>query len=93
MYNASETIYRKHFDAIWEPESRDTYSLERKPKLNSLKIIMKPIEFEELKNDNEFMYFLKSLRNQQYWLIISNGVQMKNDLNSILKLIDSELKQ
>ena len=54
---------------------------------------MKPIEFEELKNDNEFMYFLKSLRNQQYWLIISNGVQMKNDLNSILKLIDSELKQ
>ena len=48
---------------------------------------------EKLKNDNEFMYFLKSLRNQQYWLIITNGVKIKNDFNSILELIDSELNK
>ena len=93
LYNASETIYRKHFDAFWEPESRDTYSLEGRPNLNDLKIIMKPIDYEELKKDNEFMYFLKSLRNQQYWLINTNGVKLKNDFNSILELIVSELNK
>ena len=53
MYNASEAIYRKHFDAIWEPESRDTYALEGRPKLNDLKIIMKPI------NEHVDCFFLR----------------------------------
>ena len=54
---------------------------------------MKPNNFEELKNDKEFMYFIKSFRNQQYWFIIINAIKMKKDLNSILDLIESELTQ
>jgi hypothetical protein len=54
---------------------------------------MKPNNFEELKNDKEFMYFIKSLRNQQYWFIITNATKMKKDLNNILELIENELVQ
>jgi hypothetical protein len=91
--NASKTIYNKHFDAIYEPSSRDMYSLKENPLGNGLKIVMKPNNFEELKNDKEFMYFIKSLRNQQYWFIITNATKMKKDLNNILELIENELVQ
>jgi hypothetical protein len=92
--DAAKTIYRKHFDAIWEPNSRDIYSLEESPfGKGSLVIVMRPINYDLLKNDNEFMFFIKSLRNQQYWYITINAIKMKKDLNHLLKLINIELNQ
>ena len=90
--NAANTIYRKHFDAIWEPSSRSDYSMEENPlRKGGLVIIMHPINYELLKEDREFMFFLRSLRNQQYWYITINSIRMKQDLNQLLKLIDIEL--
>jgi len=94
IHDASNTIYRKHFDAIWEPSSRNIYSLEESPfGKDNLEIIMQPNNYELLKIDNEFMYFLKSLRNQQYWFITVNAIKMKKDFNNILILIENELNQ
>ncbi|PTL99428.1 MAG: hypothetical protein DA407_16780 [Bacteroidetes bacterium] len=94
IHNASNTLYIKHFDAIWEPNSRNIYSLEENPLgKDNLYIVMQPTNYEKLKNDQEFMYFLKSLRNQQYWYITVNLIKIKKDLTHLSKLIDTELSK
>lgn len=91
--DASKTIYNKRFDAIYEPNSREFYSKGTAILGGDYKVVMKPLDYESLKNDKEFMYYLKSLRNQQYWLITTNINRIEKDLNTILNLIEKELIQ
>ena len=92
--NGSNTVYRKHFDAFWEPVSRELYSTEESPfGKDHLIVVMQPTNYEHLKKDKEFMYYLKSLRNQQYWYITINVMKIQKDLTNILTLIDRELKE
>jgi len=58
--DASKTIFPKHFDEMWPGrwKNKELFTGE-----------MIPIDYDELKNDKGFRYFLKTLRNQNYWLI------------------------
>lgn len=60
--NASRTILSKHFDQMWNARitAGGVYGLEG---------VMVPNDFEALKQDQQFRYFLKTLRNQNYWLV------------------------
>lgn len=60
--NASRTILSKHFDQMWNGRitADGEYGMEG---------VMVPNDFEALKQDQQFRYFLKTLRNQNYWLV------------------------
>ncbi|MFT5779582.1 MAG: hypothetical protein ACI837_002541 [Crocinitomicaceae bacterium] len=55
------------------------------------KVSMKPLNYESLKTDVEFLYFIKTLNNQQKALVIQPQVSSKAQLISLIKEIDAEL--
>ena len=92
--DASKNIYPRHFDALWEPASREKrqeYLDYKKNPDDGIVNLMIPRDYESLKEDYEFLYFLKSLRNQQFWLIRRQANRINTELNSILNRIDTEL--
>ena len=96
LADASKNIYDKHFDALWEPLSREKREQKYLYDTNSSEGIvntMTPRDFNALKQDYEFMYFLKSLRNQQFWHVIRPAKKIEVGLNSILKQIENELSK
>ena len=87
--DASSTILNTRFNALWN----GNYQKYRVTKnFDDLKLEMIPNNFNELKKDEVFMYFLKSLKNQFYWDIevVQNEINPK--INDLIKSIDSELK-
>ncbi len=95
LESASENIYGRHFDALWEPVSREQQERYLDNNLDSEGIInkMTPRDFQALKLDHEFMYFLKSLRNRQFWLIRRPAKRIETELTSILSRIEKELSE
>ena len=94
LENASRDIYSRHFDALWEPVSRtkrDQYLEDSYKNPKDLTNSMIPRDYDALKADHEFRYFLKSLRNEQFWLVRRNAKRIEIELAHILKTIDSEL--
>jgi hypothetical protein len=65
LTNASEQLYADRFDEFWKVES-DSIQTYKKRNDNILVPVMEPLDFEKLKKDSEYLYFLKSLRNRQY---------------------------
>ena len=95
LENASEQIYGRHFDALWEPVSRKKREQYLENSIKNPKDLvnrMIPRDYNKLKEDHQFMYFLRSLRNQQFWLVRRNAKRIEQDLTSMLKLIDQELQ-
>ena len=93
--NASENIYGRHFDALWEPaskEKREQYLNKSIIEPGSLVNKMIPRDYDKLKQDPEFMYFLKSLRNQQFWFIKRNAARIEKEVTSMLQKIDQEFQ-
>lgn len=64
--DASKTILNRHFDQMWEV------------RIDDLQGAMVPVDYQALKADPEFRYFLKTLRNQNYWLI--EGPTLQSDM-------------
>ena len=52
--DASKTILSRHFDQMWEV------------RIDDMQGEMIPFDYQALKQDRQFMYFLKTLRNQNY---------------------------
>jgi len=77
---ASRTIFSKHFNQMWSGRIENPYSE------------MIPNDYEQLKKDEKFMYFLKTLKNQNYWFV-ENVTNNSNDLyQNISEQIENEIK-
>lgn len=53
---------------------------------------MIPNNYNELKNDKEYLYFLRSLKNQYYWYIEQTEDQKTQKAKDLINAIDEELK-
>ena len=54
---------------------------------------MIPNDYAELKHDKKFLYFLRSLKNQYYWMIELNLKRIDENANALIKNIDKELNK
>ena len=79
--NASLNLFSKHFDQMWEARA-DNYQGE-----------MVPIDYEALKKDKEFRYFLKTLRNQNFWLLEAPIEQSDGIASKVGNGIDLEIER
>ena len=87
--DASSTIFNTRFNALWN----GNYQKYRVTKnFDDLKLEMIPNNYNELKKDEVFIYFLRSLKNQFYWDIevIQNEINPK--ITDLIDSIDSQLK-
>jgi hypothetical protein len=87
--DASSTIFNTRFNALWNGNYQKYRVTEN---FDDLKLEMIPNNYNELKKDEVFMYFLRSLKNQFYWDIevIQNEINPK--INDLIDSIDSQLK-
>jgi hypothetical protein len=87
MEDASKNIFSSRFNELWGNTWNDPHfidSLQNKT--------MKPKNYEELKKDEEYLYFLKSLKNQLYWYVRRPLKQATEKSERVLQLIKYELK-
>ena len=87
--DANSTIFSSRFNALWNG-NYEKYSTTQN--FEDLQLEMIPNNFDELKNDEQFMYFLRSLKNQLYWYIEVSQNDLNNRINDLIKSIDSELE-
>lgn len=86
---ANSTIFNTRFVALWN----GNYQKYRLTKIfDDLEIEMVPINYNELKKDKVFMYFLRSLKNQFYWDIEVTQIDLNAKIEDLIKSIDAELK-
>lgn len=79
--NASRTIFSKHFDQMWSG------------RIDNPQSEMTPIDYEQLRRDKEFRYFLKTLQNQNYWFV-ENVTNNSDDLyQKISEQLKNEIKK
>ena len=94
LENASENIHNTRFDEFWKDNYDDwktSNSYDNIFMQNVLISEMTPLDFEVLKKDKEYIYFLKSLRNRFNWYIEMQAISMQLLLNNIIKGIEEEL--
>ena len=77
---ASRTIFSKHFDQIWSGRVNEGS-------------VMIPLDYKALKNDHQFRYFLKSLKNQNYWLIERPIINSNNRFEKLILAINNEIQR
>ncbi len=87
--DANSTIFNTRFNALWNGNYKKYRVTEN---FDDLKLEMIPNNYNELKKDEEFMYFLRSLKNQFYWDIEVSQNDINEKVNDLIKSIDSELK-
>jgi len=96
VVEASKTIYNTRFDQYWK-DNYETWknknSYDSNYTINDIIPEMVPLDFEKLKKDTEYLYFLKSLLNQYNWFIESQSNGMLKILIELVNDIDKELKK
>ena len=94
LENASESILNKRFDEFWK-DNYETWktsnSYEYNYESNEFISEMTPNDFESLKKDEEYLYFLKSLRNRFNWYVEMQFENMQFLLKNALISIEKEL--
>ena len=93
----SESVLSTRFDAFWNA-NYDEWS-----KTNSFSNInystdglvgeMVPLDYEKLKSDQEFLYFIKSLKNRHFWFFQQEFWGIKESVTFLLQQIDDELER
>jgi len=73
--NASENLFSTRFDGLWNTTER----------------AMIPHDFEALKKDKEYKYFINSLNQQIFWLVEEPLTNADKKAKNLLQLIDEEL--
>jgi hypothetical protein len=82
LEEASRNIFSKHFDQMWASRMIDGSWVQGE---------MIPNDYEALKKDREFSYFLKTLRNQNYWLTLRPLEIAERRFNEISPKLESEI--
>lgn len=52
-----------------------------------------PLDFEALKKDNEFLYYLKTLRNKTEFVVDYHYTNLKNDVKTLISDLDVEINR
>ena len=81
MDNAISNIFNTRFEEVWGGADKE------------INVYMKPLNYEVLKSDQEFLYFLKSLPNIHYYKLTEPLKRTQTLLERLLYLIDLELKK
>jgi len=84
---ASRDIFNTRFNALWNESWADPH-YER-----SLERMMKPRDFEALKKDEEYLYFLKSQKNQLYWYVRSRLIEARTNAEELVIQFEAELDE
>ncbi len=79
--NAIFNIFKTRFEEVWGGADKE------------INVYMKPLNYEVLKSDQEFLYFLKSLPNIHYYKLTEPLKRTQTLLERLLYLIDLELKK
>ena len=87
--DANSTVFNTRFVALWNG-NYEKYRVNKN--FDDLELEMTPINYNELKKDKVFMYFLRSLKNQFYWDIEVSQNDINKKIDDLIKSIDSELK-
>ncbi len=85
--DASKTVFNTRFNAMWN----GTWEGSRKS-LGLNRWSMIPNDFEALKKDKAYLFFLGTLKNKLYWYMRSPLGRTKKAAESLLKSIDRELQ-
>ena len=88
IYNAIFNIFNKRFDKAWGGADEDINVYD-----DNINAYMEPLDYEALKTDQEFLYFLKTLQNLQYYKLRSPLKETQKLLERLLILIDKELNK
>lgn len=83
ILDASKNILNTRFDEVWNGDYKD----------ENVSGEMIPLDFELLKKDQQYIYFLKSLRNQHGYLIDKPMETTEQLLNELIGNIETELKR
>jgi hypothetical protein len=78
--DASKTVFSKHFDQMCSSRPENFQSA------------MIPVDYQALKKVQEFRYFLKTLKNQNYWLIENAFNTTIRQLNKLVVDLSNELE-
>ena len=79
--NANNNIYNTRFESSWDFQSLDE------------NMTMIPINYDSLKTDKEYFYFLKSLRGKHYWQVLNTQQDYKTNGEIVLRMITEELSK
>ena len=83
ILDASKNILNTRFDEVWRGDYKD-------PDIYGEMI---PLDFELLKKDQQYIYFLKSLRNQHGYLIDKPMEMTELLVNELIEYIEKELER
>ncbi len=96
MHEAKTNILSTRFDEFWkgnyEQWSMENNYADSDFTTAGLQGEMRPIDFEKLKKDPEFLFFLKSLKNIHFWYMEQQSKSVIKAINNLLLNIDNELK-
>jgi len=84
--DASKNVFNSRFNALWNNSWNN-------PKSSNTKRHMIPNNYEELKKDKEFRYYLESLRNQLYFFVRDPLDDAGGKTKSLLHSLDKELQK
>ncbi|NEV94637.1 hypothetical protein G3567_10825 [Psychroflexus sp. YR1-1] len=87
--DANIPIFSTRFNALWNGNYEKYRVTEN---FDDLQLEMIPNNFNELKKDKQFMYFLRSLKNQFYWEVEVSQNDINKRINHLIKSIDTELE-
>jgi hypothetical protein len=89
--DASKNIFNTRFNALWNGNYKGKF--EMTGNIIDLNGRMIPNDYDKLKHDKKFLYFLRSLKNQYYWMIETNLKRINKNANALIKNIDKELNK
>jgi hypothetical protein len=93
----SANILITRFDELWKSNHESWVEENDFADINftvdGLIIEMTPIDYEKLKDDQEYLYFLKSLKNEKFWFVEIENISVRKAVIKILNNIDLELEK
>ncbi len=81
LMDASETLFPTRFEEFWKGDYTDS----------SFGGEMIPLDFDKLKSDQEYLYFLKTQRNHIGWMIEKPLESARPRIESLIQEIDKEI--
>lgn len=88
IQNASINILNTRFDAFWG----SNYDKWDKKRLTDIKALAIPNDYEKLKHDQEYLYFLKTLKNYHNWYVDYEFYRIESSMKTLIEDIDKELQ-
>lgn len=95
LMDAAKNILNTRFDSFWEgnyDEYMDSQLQGKNFRISDLEAVMIPNDYESLKTDKEYIYFLKSLKNINSWHMDRMFKLELREIERLIAAIESEIK-